>query len=116
MTAVTIDAQASWAAWELEQARKGAEWYAQRIAHRHEGNRMTPRTRYATVRGATAETIAQYLPRNYRVDGQSADGREVFISGEDNAGWTMDKYVIPRLGSGLIRATETNGPRGEGMW
>lgn len=30
----------------------------------------------------------------------------VVIVGEDNAGWTLDGYVNPRLGSGMIWAKE----------
>jgi len=64
-------------------------------------------TRYAFVRltNANAEIVARYLPSNYRVTGQ--DEQNVYIAGEDNAGWTLDGYVIPRLGSGLIVARET---------
>jgi hypothetical protein len=32
------------------------------------------------------------------------------IEGEDNAGWTLDGYVIPRLASGLIFAKEVSTP------
>ena len=49
------------------------------------------------------ETIAAYLPSNYSVEWV---GDELIISGIDRAGWTLDGYVIPRLGSGLIVATE----------
>jgi hypothetical protein len=28
------------------------------------------------------------------------------VQGKDNAGWTMDEYVLPRLQSGLITGTE----------
>lgn len=51
-----------------------------------------------------ADTVARYLPGNYEVvaEGQTM----IVIEGEDNAGWTMDDYVIPRLASGLIYARE----------
>lgn len=65
--------------------------------------------RFAEVRGATAKTVASYLPRNYRVDGVRWDQdafMTVLISGVDVAGWTLDDYVIPRLGSGLIGCRE----------
>ena len=62
-------------------------------------------TRYAIVGGVTdAERIAPYLPANYQIAGETEDG--VIISGEDNAGWGLDTYVIPRLGSGLYHARE----------
>jgi hypothetical protein len=31
---------------------------------------------------------------------------EIDITGTDQAGWTLDDYVIPRLASGLIVAKE----------
>lgn len=66
-------------------------------------------TRYAAVlrsrngRPAASEVEA-YLPYNYRVRNESAD--RVTIEGEDDAGWTLEDYVIPRLGSGMITAIE----------
>jgi hypothetical protein len=63
-------------------------------------------TRYAIVRGgATAEVVARYLPSNYQVVG-TIEGGSVIIAGYDSAGWTLDDYVIPRLGSGLYSAIE----------
>ena len=62
--------------------------------------------RAARIKGG-ADSLAQvqnYLPRNYTAS-QSPDGT-IFISGYDNAGWTLDGYVIPRLASGLIFAEE----------
>lgn len=50
------------------------------------------------------ETVARYLPGNYAV--AKSTETEIVITGEDNAGWTLDDYVIPRLGSGLICARE----------
>lgn len=49
------------------------------------------------------ETIQRYMPANYEAHQQ---GDVVVIEGEDVAGWTLDDYVIPRLASGLIFATE----------
>jgi hypothetical protein len=64
--------------------------------------------RYALVTGlhADVETVARYLPSNYRVLGTTSHG--VVIQGTDNAGWTLDAYLIPRLGSGLMRAVEVD--------
>lgn len=68
--------------------------------------------RVATVpvspRGVTPDigVIERYLPSNYWAEEQT-DG-SVKISGHDSAGWTLDGYVIPRLASGLIFATESN--------
>ena len=53
----------------------------------------------------TPETVARYLPGNYEVTGATPD--EIYIAGTDSCGWTLDDYVIPRLGSGLIYCTES---------
>lgn len=50
------------------------------------------------------EGAERYLPSNYHVTGATPD--EIYIAGEDHAGWTLDDYVIPRLASGLIVAKE----------
>ena len=62
--------------------------------------------RYALVsrRGITEQQVSPYLPKNYQVLGNTSLG--VVIVGMDNSGWSMDKYVIPRLGSGLMFAKE----------
>jgi hypothetical protein len=71
--------------------------------------------RYAIVRNARTRREAEaYLPSNYRIIHESADepsfsGRErslFVIEGEDDAGWTLDSYVIPRYASGLIGCEE----------
>lgn len=52
-----------------------------------------------------AETVRQYLPLggNYRVAGiVLSDPAWLLIVGRDNAGWTLDEYVIPRMESGFI--------------
>jgi len=54
---------------------------------------------------ATASTVAAYLPENFRVTG-GRDGA-VIVEGEDNAGWTAEGYVIPRLASGGMFGTVT---------
>lgn len=66
-------------------------------------------TRFAIAMGNLNE-VKPYLPGNYSVIAttEAADGSHVcLISGEDVAGWTLDDYVIPRLGSGLVFAKET---------
>ena len=66
---------------------------------------MNTRIAKVTLRGRdTAETVAAYLPQNYRVLGM--DGDDVLIGGTDNHGWTLDDYVIPRLGSGMMICKE----------
>ena len=67
-------------------------------------NNTNPPLRTATVRGGSVESVAAYLPRSYEVVAER-DG-VVLIAGRDNSGWTMDAYVIPRLASGLLWATE----------
>lgn len=74
--------------------------------------------RYAMVRGLNCkpEIVSQYLPSNYQVEGVALDRpfatdpsyteSVVIIGGRDNHGWTLDRYVIPRLASGLMRADE----------
>ena len=70
-----------------------------------------PPTRYARIDAErhneiTLEKVQAYIPFNYRAH-QVTDGTgDIYISGIDNAGWSMDGYVIPRLGSGLINAVE----------
>lgn len=55
-----------------------------------------------------SRTVDRYLPRNYHVAGVVIVGTQgmVVVEGTDNAGWTMDGYVLPRLGSGMISARE----------
>jgi hypothetical protein len=68
----------------------------------------TTTTRYAIVRGGlnvTLRLVRNYLPSNYTAD-ETPDG-VIVISGVDYCGWTLDGYVLPRLGSGLIAAFES---------
>jgi hypothetical protein len=65
-------------------------------------------TRTAVIRGGDATRVARYLPGNYEVIREDDDG-DVVISGTDNAGWTLDGYVLPRLSSGLMFGTEVFG-------
>ncbi len=53
-----------------------------------------------------SKDVAQYLPNNFRVLGRSLDNSKTIIIGVDDHGWTLDKYVIPRLGSALIHCEE----------
>lgn len=81
------------------------------------------RTAIVTGGARNLEQLQSYMPSNYTVsqhyirptnvsDGSDAGmkaGYVFVITGEDNAGWTLDDYVIPRLASGLIFATEVEG-------
>ena len=51
------------------------------------------------------EEVGQYLPDNYKVIGETPDGK-IIIAGDDHLGWTLTGYVIPRLGSALIYCEE----------
>ncbi len=68
-------------------------------------------TRRAIVTGArSTQEVSAYLPSCYQTVGETTDDRgrlEVVIEGVDYAGWTLNGYVIPRLASGLMFATET---------
>jgi hypothetical protein len=51
------------------------------------------------------EDVKPLLPPNYWILGSSTKDN-VLIAGRDNAGWTLDGYVIPRLGSALVYCEE----------
>lgn len=59
--------------------------------------------RYAIVTNDLQDSVAAYLPNNYSCVQVNED---VLIFGNDEAGWTLDDYVIPRLASGLHWARE----------
>jgi hypothetical protein len=69
-----------------------------------------PLMRFAWVENEpNVERVRVYLPANYQAEVSEHDGKRpgvVLIFGVDRAGWTLDDYVIPRLGSGLIVAVE----------
>ncbi len=65
--------------------------------------------RYAILSGSHGphlEVIKAYLPANYHVVHVDPNGQGILIAGEDDHGWTLDDYVIPRFGSGLIACRE----------
>lgn len=71
-------------------------------------------TRYAlaSTRREDGSDVAAYMPGNYHVLGVLAGefgNQEALIEGEDSAGWTMQDYVLPRLGSGLVGCREVTG-------
>lgn len=63
--------------------------------------------RYAVVIG-DPERVGAYLPGNYKVVGTFSNKGRVYsvVAGFDNAGWTLDGYVLPRLMSGVMPARE----------
>ena len=50
--------------------------------------------------------MAQYLPNNFKVLGRTLDNTGTIIVGVDDHGWSLDQYVIPRLGSAMIHCEE----------
>ena len=73
--------------------------------------------RFAIVTGARdAKELWAYLPNNFVIVGGGAQSRErggrtevrheYVIAGLDSHGWTLEDYVIPRLGSGSIGCRE----------
>jgi hypothetical protein len=72
--------------------------------------------RYALVSGlgASPENVTRYLSSNYEVIGTYQEekpwGPEAFvvIRGRDRSGWTLDRYVSPRLGSGMMLCVEVD--------
>lgn len=76
--------------------------------------------RYAMVRGhnVDADKVRPHLPGNYSViheqsnwprwDGDTVGDTVVVIMGEDRLWWTLDHYIAPRLGSGLMSCTEVD--------
>ena len=62
--------------------------------------------RIAIAKTGKSKSVADYLPNNYKVIGRTLDNNGTIIIGVDDHGWTMDKYVIPRLGSALIACEE----------
>jgi hypothetical protein len=59
--------------------------------------------RVANRNDQTGYDVATLLPSNYRV--VSVNDDSVIIKGRDHLGWTAEGYVIPRLGSAMLRAT-----------
>jgi len=65
---------------------------------------MTPVRRAVITQRADLDTVRAYLPHNYSAERNALDA--IVIEGTDDAGWTLDGYVIPRLASGFIFAAE----------
>lgn len=68
---------------------------------------ISPMGTYTTNLADAEKVVERYLPSNYKIIGRSYDsGPKILIAGEDNAGWTLDEYVLPRLSSGMIYGVE----------
>ncbi len=80
----------------------------------------TPRTREAILQSLEPldyeeanellGRVLAYLPSNYGAALVTTDtlSYRVKITGQDDHGWTLDGYVIPRLASGNFFAKETD--------
>ena len=68
--------------------------------------------RRAVIQTTDQAAVARFLPDNYRVVGLVPGGTLVpegtLIAGQDEAGWTLDGYVLPRLASGLLFGSEVS--------
>ena len=62
--------------------------------------------RIAIAHTGKSKDVAQYLPNNFQVLGRTLDNSGTIIVGVDDHGWSLDAYVIPRLGSALISCEE----------
>jgi len=62
--------------------------------------------RIAIAHTGKSKDVAQYLPKNFQVLGRTLDNSGTIIVGVDDHGWSLDAYVIPRLGSALISCEE----------
>lgn len=60
--------------------------------------------RWAWIWDGNWERVERFLPHNYKAVIAVEDA--TLICGEDDRGWTLDDYVIPRLASGLIAGDE----------
>lgn len=68
--------------------------------------RMIDTDRVAVVFGHDVDRAAAYLPRNYRYLPIGDTGSIGLVFGADDAGWTLNGYVLPRLATGLISGFE----------
>ena len=94
-----VDHESAWSAWEDHNRDSG--YLYEPVSTLYESEKV--RTARVERRAVDIDTIQNYLPGNYTA---KRDGDDVVITGTDNAGWTLDSYVIPRLASGLIWAKE----------
>ncbi len=62
--------------------------------------------RIAIAATGKSKNVAQYLPNNFKVLGRTLDNTGTIIVGVDDHGWSLDQYVIPRLGSAMIHCEE----------
>ena len=58
-----------------------------------------------TVKGES-RVVSRFLPHNYVVVGEDVERGTTTFQGEDEHGWTLEDYVLPRLSSGWIFPVE----------
>jgi hypothetical protein len=78
----------------------------------HQPNKI----RLARIFSANVEEIAQYLPKNYRVVTTDETTGSTIIAGTDDHGWTLEGYVLPRLGSGMLAGQEITDEFTQASW
>lgn len=95
---------------ELAQTQNFGEWAI--TCTEHDVFIETVAVRKATVDansvgwgGDPLKVVNAYLPRTFQAE---RTGDVITIVGTDEAGWTLDGFVIPRLASAMIFATEVN--------
>ena len=80
----------------LKRPRSGSDDRALGVLRVDAANATSPNSAVVLGSGGTSGTLA-------------LNGNSTVIGGYDNAGWTLDGYVIPRLQSGLYFAKEVSG-------
>lgn len=78
----------------------------------HQPNKI----RIARIFSTDRETIAGYLPKNYRVASSDDNDGSTIVVGTDDHGWTLDAYVLPRLGSALLAGQEITDQFTQASW
>tara|TARA_R110002050_G_scaffold139707_2_gene264295 strand:+ start:252 stop:662 length:411 start_codon:yes stop_codon:yes gene_type:complete len=87
----------------------------QRLKDSSPGSLQRERVAVVLDDAISEEHVQNYLPQGYTAKieylpgnqaGKTSNAMRIVIRGYDIAGWTLDDYVIPRLASGLIVATE----------
>tara|TARA_R110002167_G_scaffold8986_6_gene41205 strand:+ start:736 stop:1146 length:411 start_codon:yes stop_codon:yes gene_type:complete len=87
----------------------------QRLKDSSPGSLQRERVAVVLDDAISEEHVQNYLPQGYTAKieylpgnqaGKTSNAMRIVIRGYDIAGWTLGDYVIPRLASGMIVATE----------
>lgn len=97
---------------ELDDPNEDGNWW--KVCVDHDTLIETVEVRHATVDAKNVgwgsdpcHVVSAYLPDNYQASRHTNSETDIIkIVGYDHAGWTLDGYVIPRLASAMIFATE----------